>query len=55
MTTKIEREDNGKKGRFVIGFKFTVKEKPKPKLIAPERDQKTYLPVPSDEGGGRQT
>lgn len=33
--------ENVKKGRFVIGFKFTVKEKPKPKLIAPERDQKT--------------
>ncbi|HAF34180.1 MAG TPA: RepB family plasmid replication initiator protein [Sphingobacterium sp.] len=30
-----------KKGRSVIGFKFTVKEKPKPKLIPPERDQKT--------------
>jgi hypothetical protein len=30
-----------KKGRSVIGFKFTVKEKPKPKLIALERDQKT--------------
>ena len=33
--------ENVKKGRSVIGFKFTVKEKPKPKLIAPERDQKT--------------
>ncbi len=33
--------ENLKKGRSVIGFKFTVKEKPKPKLIAPERDQKT--------------
>jgi plasmid replication initiation protein len=33
--------ENVKKGRSVVGFKFTVKEKPKPKLIAPERDQKT--------------
>ena len=33
--------ENVKKGRSVIGFKFTVKEKPKPKLIAPERDPKT--------------
>ena len=33
--------ENVKKGRSVIGFKFTVKEKPKPKLIALERDQKT--------------
>lgn len=33
--------ENIKKGRSVIGFKFTVKEKPKPKLITPERDQKT--------------
>ena len=33
--------ENVKKGRSVIGFKFTVKEKPKPKLIPPERDQKT--------------
>jgi len=30
-----------KKGRSVVGFKFTVKEKPKPKQIAPVRDQKT--------------
>lgn len=30
-----------KKGRSVVGFKFTVREKPKPKLVAPERDQKT--------------
>ena len=30
-----------KKGRSVVGFKFTVKEKSKPKLIAPERDPKT--------------
>lgn len=33
--------ENVKKGRSVIGLKFTVKEKPKPKLIALERDQKT--------------
>lgn len=32
---------NVKKGRSVIGFKFTVKEKSKPKLIASERDTKT--------------
>ena len=25
----------------MVGFKFTVREKPKPKLVAPERDQKT--------------
>ena len=25
----------------MVGFKFTVKEKPKPKQIAPVRDQKT--------------
>jgi hypothetical protein len=30
-----------KKGRSVVGFKFTVKEKTKPKLVAPERDPKT--------------
>lgn len=30
-----------KKGRSVVGFKFTVKEKSKPKLITPARDQKT--------------
>mgnify|MGYP002661598778 FL=1 len=33
--------ENVKKGRSVVGFKFTVKEKPKPKQIAPVRDQKT--------------
>lgn len=33
--------ENIKKGRSVVGFKFTVREKPKPKLIAPERDPKT--------------
>ena len=33
--------ENVKKGRSVVGFKFTVREKPKPKLITPERDQKT--------------
>lgn len=33
--------ENIKRGRSVIGFKFTVKDKPKPKLIAQERDQKT--------------
>ncbi|PSJ20040.1 RepB family plasmid replication initiator protein, partial [Halomonas sp. ND22Bw] len=30
-----------KKGRSVVGFKFTVREKPTPKLIVPERDQNT--------------
>ena len=30
-----------KKGRSVVGFKFTIKEKTKPKLIANERDTKT--------------
>jgi plasmid replication initiation protein len=30
-----------KKGRSVVGFKFIVREKPKPKLITSERDQKT--------------
>jgi hypothetical protein len=33
--------ENVKKGRSVVGFKFTVREKPKPKLIAPQRDQDT--------------
>ena len=33
--------ENIKRGRSVVGFKFTVKEKPKPKLIASKRDQKT--------------
>lgn len=33
--------ENIKKGRSVVGFKFTVREKSKPKLIASERDQKT--------------
>jgi plasmid replication initiation protein len=33
--------ENIKQGRSVIGFKFTIKEKPKPKLIANERDTKT--------------
>jgi plasmid replication initiation protein len=33
--------ENVKKGRSVVGFKFSVREKPKPKLIAPERDKKT--------------
>ncbi|MHA3084530.1 RepB family plasmid replication initiator protein [Acinetobacter sp. ANC 5383] len=33
--------ENVKKGRSVVGFKFTVKEKSKPKLITSERDQKT--------------
>ena len=33
--------ENIKNGRSVVGFKFKVKEKSKPKLIAPERDQKT--------------
>lgn len=33
--------ENIKKGRSVVGFKFTVREKPKPRLIAPEREQET--------------
>ena len=33
--------ENVKKGRSVVGFKFTVREKPKQKLIVPERDPKT--------------
>jgi len=42
INTDIELTyENIKKGRSVVGFKFTVREKPKPKLIAPERDLKT--------------
>lgn len=33
--------ENIKKGRSVVGFRFIVREKPKPKLITPERDTKT--------------
>jgi hypothetical protein len=33
--------ENIKRGRSVIGFKFTVKEKPKPKTIETGRDEKT--------------
>ena len=33
--------ENVKRGRSVVGFKFTVREKPKPKLIETVRDQKT--------------
>ena len=33
--------ENVKRGRSVVGFKFTVKEKPKPKIIAPARDPNT--------------
>lgn len=33
--------ENVKKGRSVVGFKFIVKEKTKPKLVSPERDLKT--------------
>ena len=33
--------ENVKQGRSVVGFRFTVREKPKPKLIAPERDTST--------------
>lgn len=33
--------ENVKQGRSVVGFKFIVREKPKPKLIAPERDINT--------------
>ena len=31
--------ENVKQGRSVVGFKFIVRDKPKPKLIAPERDK----------------
>ena len=42
INTDIELSyENVKKGRSVVGFRFTVKEKPKPKLIASERDIKT--------------
>ncbi|MCP5773592.1 replication initiation protein, partial [Klebsiella pneumoniae] len=44
ITTNTDIEltyENVKKGRSVVGFKFIVKEKPKPKLIAPQRDQRT--------------
>lgn len=33
--------ENVKRGRSVVGFKFTVKEKPKPKVIETERDKNT--------------
>ena len=33
--------ENIKRGRSVVGFKFTVREKPKPKVIETTRDQKT--------------
>ncbi|MCW8547545.1 replication initiation protein, partial [Acinetobacter baumannii] len=33
--------ENVKKGRSVVGFKFTVKEKPKPKIIETGRDKDT--------------
>lgn len=33
--------ENIKKGRSVVGFRFIVREKPKPKLTTPERDTKT--------------
>ena len=33
--------ENVKSGRSVVGFKFTVREKPKPKAIETGRDQKT--------------
>lgn len=33
--------ENVKKGRSVVGFKFTVKEKPKPKMIETGRDKDT--------------
>jgi plasmid replication initiation protein len=44
ISTKTDIElttENIKKGRSVVGFKFTVREKPKSKLIAPGRDPKT--------------
>ena len=33
--------ENIKRGRSVVGFRFTVREKPKPKMITIERDPKT--------------
>ena len=33
--------ENIKKGRSVVGFKFTVREKPKPKVIETGRDPNT--------------
>ena len=33
--------ENVKRGRSVVGFKFTVKEKPKPKVIETKRDKNT--------------
>ena len=33
--------ENIKRGRSVVGFKFTVKEKPKPKVIETGRDKNT--------------
>lgn len=33
--------ENVKQGRSVVGFKFIVREKPKPKLVAAERDTST--------------
>ena len=33
--------ENVKRGRSVVGFKFTVKEKPKPKVIETGRDKNT--------------
>ena len=40
-TDVILTYENVKQGRSVVGFKFIVREKPKPKLIAPERDINT--------------
>ena len=33
--------ENIKRGRSVVGFKFTVREKPKPKVIETKRDKNT--------------
>ena len=33
--------ENVKRGRSVVGFKFTVREKPKPKVIETGRDKNT--------------
>ena len=44
ITAKTDIElsyENVKRGRTVVGFKFTVKEKPKPKVIETGRDKNT--------------
>lgn len=39
--------ENVKKGRSVVGFKFTVREKPKPRLRAPEQETGITPPAPA--------